>query len=66
MLRGSPGGRLFRRGDPEELARQATSMDLEELPKLSRAAREYFECRLSFAAMARRIDELYERLPPTS
>jgi glycosyltransferase involved in cell wall biosynthesis len=52
---------LFEPGDPEALARGVLAVNLEELPARRRALREHFEARLSYAAMARRLEAIYAR-----
>jgi glycosyltransferase involved in cell wall biosynthesis len=59
------GGRhavLFEPGDAEGLARGVLSVDLSELPARRRALRDHFEARLSYAAMARRLEAIYSQI----
>jgi glycosyltransferase involved in cell wall biosynthesis len=57
-------GRLFVKGDPEDLERAALSIAQSERSHLSQAIREHFHRELSFAAMARQIDTVYRDLRP--
>lgn len=59
MTDGGRFGRLFPVGDAEALARAALDVPRDEIPALSAAVRRHFEGRLSFAAAARRLDEIY-------
>jgi glycosyltransferase involved in cell wall biosynthesis len=52
-------GVLFPVGDPEALARAVLAIDLADLPARRKAVLAHFEAHLSFAAVARRLAEVY-------
>ena len=58
---GGRQGVLFPVGDPEALARGVLALNLAELPVRRRELQTYFEDRLSYAAMARRLEGIYGR-----
>jgi glycosyltransferase involved in cell wall biosynthesis len=55
-------GLLFEIGDAEGLARGVLALDLRELPARRAAIRAHFDARLSFAALARRLEVIYAPL----
>jgi glycosyltransferase involved in cell wall biosynthesis len=59
---GGQQGILFPPGDAEALARGVLALDRNELPTLRTGVRAYFEANLSFAALARRLETIYQPL----
>ncbi len=59
MTDGGRYGLLFPVGDFEALARSALALDRSRLPAYSAEVRSHFERRLSFQAMAGRLEEVY-------
>jgi glycosyltransferase involved in cell wall biosynthesis len=55
-------GLLFNPGDPEALARAVLSLGQSDLRARRDSLRAYFEAHLSFASMARRLEEIYGRV----
>jgi glycosyltransferase involved in cell wall biosynthesis len=55
-------GRLFPPGDHSALAHQLLTLDADTRLVLGAAAQAYFQRELSFAALARRLDDLYAEL----
>ena len=57
-------GRLFPAGDAAILAAQLLTLDADTRATLAPSAQAYFQSELSFAALARRLDDLYFALAP--
>jgi glycosyltransferase involved in cell wall biosynthesis len=57
-------GRLFPAGDDAILAAQLLTLDADTRATLAPSAQAYFQRELSFAALARRLDDLYFALAP--
>lgn len=55
-------GRLFPIGDDEALAAAALALDADDRVRLAAQVRQHFDEHLSFAAMARDLEVLYQRL----
>ncbi len=53
-------GFLFRRGDPEELARRALQLQQREIAPFAHQVARKFQRDLSFDAMARKLEEIYQ------
>jgi len=62
ITEGGRQGVLFAPGDFEALARGVLAIDRAELPARRAAVRAHFAARLSFEALARRLEEIYVRL----
>jgi glycosyltransferase involved in cell wall biosynthesis len=58
---GGRQGVLFPVGDPEAMARGVLALNLADLPARRQELQTYFEDRLSYAAMARRLEGIYAR-----
>jgi glycosyltransferase involved in cell wall biosynthesis len=58
---GGRHGVLFPVGDPEAMARSVLAVDLRQLASRRRELQAYFEQRLSYAAMAQRLETIYLR-----
>jgi glycosyltransferase involved in cell wall biosynthesis len=59
-------GILFPPGDVLALAERTLAVPLADVPRRSREIRDHFERRLSFPALAGRLDEIYHTLTPPS
>ncbi len=58
-------GLLFPPGDPQALARAALSVPPAQISERSAAVRAHFERRLSFDAMAKRLEAIYRQVLPS-
>lgn len=55
-------GSYFASGDAEVLAHRALAIDPDSIDSRSTAIRDHFDCELSFVAMARKLEAVYERI----